>query len=84
MRYVFLRTEIVDGRLSLSGLNSLSYRASGITPVWIDFCEAKTDCVHPEKCDFLSFDSEKEARELLEKTGMEDDLTIACIGVDCE
>jgi len=84
MRYIFLRTEIVDGCLSFSGLNSLSYRASGITPVWIDFREAKTDCVHPEKCDFLSFDSEVEAKELLEKTGMEDDLTIAYIGVDCE
>ncbi len=83
MRYIFLKTEVVDGRLSLSGLNALNRRASGVTFVWIDFLEAKTDCVHPEKCDFLSFDSEEEAKQILEETGMEDDLTIACVGVDC-
>lgn len=84
MRYIFLRTEIIDGRLSLSGLNSLIYQSSGVTPVWKDFREAETNCVHPEKCDFLSFCSEEEAKELLEKTGLEDDFTVVCVGVDNE
>lgn len=83
MRYILLKTEVVDGHLSLSGLNSLNRRASGVTSVWTDFLEAKTDCVHPEKCDFLSFDSEEKVKELLEETGMEDDLTITYVGVDC-
>lgn len=82
MRYIFLKSEVVDGQLSILGLKELSYRASGMTPVWINFCEAKTDCRHPEKCDFLSFDSEEDAKDLLEKTGMEDDSTIVCLGVD--
>lgn len=82
MRYIFLKSGVVDGRLNILGLKELSYRASGMTPVWINFCQAKTDCIHPEKCDLLSFDSEEDAKDLLEKTGMEDDSTIVFLGVD--
>lgn len=84
MRFIFVKTEVVDGQIKLLALNALTYRASSNTPVWIGICEAKTDCIHPDKCDFLSVDSEEEAQEFLEKTGMEEDNTIACLGVDCE
>lgn len=82
MRFVVLKTEVVDGALNILGLTELSQRASGLIPRWIDFKLAKTDCVNPEKCDLLSFEEESEAKEITEKITLVDGGNIAYIGVD--
>ena len=82
MRFIVLKTEVVDGTLNILGLAELSQRASGVTPRWIDFKEAKTNCINPEKCDLLSFEEEDAVKDILESTGMIDEGNIAYIGVD--
>jgi hypothetical protein len=82
MRYIILKTEVVDGSLTLLGLTELSQKASGFASRWIDIKEAKADCSSPEKCDFLSFEEEDIAQQLLEDTGMVDEVNITYIGVD--
>ncbi len=79
MRFIVLKTEVIDGILSVLGLTELSQKAAGITPRWVDFKEAKTDCINPEKCDLLSFENEDSAKDLVESFG---EPTIAYLGVD--
>lgn len=79
MRFIVLKSEVVDGTLNILGLTELSQRASGITPRWIDLKEAQTNCIHPEKCDLLSFEDENVARDFVENIA---EGNIAYIGVD--
>lgn len=82
MRYIILKTEVIEGELTILGLVELSQKASGTTPRWIDFKEAKTNCLDPEKCDLLSLEEENVAQEILDSTGMIDEGNITYIGVD--
>lgn len=82
MRYIILKSEVSEGKLTILGLTELSQKASGITPRWIDLKEAKTNCVVPGNCDLLSFEEENDIQELLENTGMIDEGNITYIGVD--
>lgn len=82
MRYIILKTEVSEGRLTVLGLAELSQKASGVTPRWIDLKEAKTNCVAPEDCDLLSFEEEDDIQTILESTGMIDEGNITYIGVN--
>ncbi|MDF0553871.1 hypothetical protein [Kamptonema sp. UHCC 0994] len=79
MRFIILKSEVVDEALVILGLTELSQKASGVTPRWINFKEAKTNCVNPEKCDLLSFEDESVAIDIVESIAEEN---IAYIGVD--
>jgi hypothetical protein len=82
MRYIILKSEVVEGSLVFSGLTELSQKASGIFPRWADIREAKTDCINPEKCDLLSFEEEETVKELLEKIGMIDEANVISMAVN--
>jgi hypothetical protein len=82
MRYIILKTDIIDSNLVIFGLAEISQKASGFTPKWIDIKNAKINHLKPEECDFLSFDGEDEVDSFLESTGMCDDPTIAFVGVN--
>lgn len=84
MRYIILKSEVVEGSLVFSALTELSQKASGIFLQWADIRGAKTDCINPEKCDLLSFEEEETVKGLLERTGMIDKANVVFIAVDAQ
>lgn len=83
MRFIVLKTEVsAEHTLNILGLAEINYKSSKITPTWIDFKKAITDCSNPEKCELLSFEDEDEIAEILENIDMSDDSTVCFIGVD--
>lgn len=83
MRYVILKTQVTDsGTLAIHALSEVTQSASGFTPKWIEFAEAKTNCIEPEKCDLLSFSTVEEVKALLFESKMTEQGNIAYVGVD--
>ncbi|MDB9514742.1 hypothetical protein PN499_26415 [Kamptonema animale CS-326] len=83
MRFVVLKTQVTDsGTLAIHALSEVTQSASGFTPKWIEFAEAKTNCIEPEKCDLLSFSTVEEVKALLVESKMTEQGNIAYIGVD--
>ncbi len=67
MRFIVLRSSVTEkGQVVLEGLASISQKPSGVVATWIDFSEATTNCLVPEKCDLLSFTDKDELEQDLE------------------
>ncbi len=83
MRYVIIKSEVNgEGTLTLFAAHK-SYRKGSKTSIeWIDTKEAVSNTIDPDECDFLSFEEESEAQDLLEETENDNLDNIVILGVD--
>ena len=81
MRYIVLRTvATAEGKVILYALTSITQKASGAVDGWIEFSEAKTNCIDPAQCDLLSFEDKDQLEEDLESWNIAAE-NVAIIGV---
>ena len=58
-RFIVLRSLAAkDGKIIIEGLVSITQKSSGAVLTWMNFSEANTNWIAPEKCDLLSFSSD--------------------------
>lgn len=83
MRYIIIKSEVnSDGTIKICGAHKAIRKGGKNSIDWIDVKDAVSNTIDPDECDFLSFEDEEGAQELLENAGSDGLDNIVVIGVD--